>query len=477
MPSQANRRPIAAAIAGWADHGHGSLSQRLAYGLRRLIDAGLLAPGSPLPPERTLAAELAVSRSTVTAALDILRGEGLLTSRQGRGTFVAGAAPADAGDGEAANRMAVHLVEGAGGIDLAVGNPADVSHLPPISIDVADLLASGAGPGFQPLGLPSLRAAVAERYTAQGLHTDPDEVHITSGAHQAISLAIAALAGKRQPVAAETPGYPGFFDILEGLGHPLAPLRADRAGIVPESLADALTRGGAKVVYIQAAAQNPTGLVTSPARLRALAAVADEHDAIVIEDATLADLVFAGRPKTDLARLCRRATVVSVGSFSKVLWAGLRVGWMRGPVPVMDRTLHRRLALDLGPASPSQLLALGLLPHLDEIAAARRAFLADAVERGAAHLRAEIPGWHVNEPEGGSALWVDTGLRDTEALVQVAHRHGVHLAPGSIAVEGRRPDPHLRICVDRPWPLVEIGIRRAGAAWRDLTRGRSRIAG
>ena len=133
-------------------------------------------------------------------------------------------------------------------------------------------------------------------HTAAGLHTDAEEVHVTSGAHQAISLAISALAGKREPIAAETPGYPGFFDILEGLGHRLAPLRADRAGIVPESLAAALTTGGAKVVYVQAAAQNPTGVVTPPSRLRALAAVLDEHDAIVIEDATLAELVFAGPP-------------------------------------------------------------------------------------------------------------------------------------------------------------------------------------
>ena len=475
MNEQANRGPIAAAIAGWADHGHGNLSQRLAYGLRRLIDAGLLAAGSPLPPERTLAAELAVSRSTVTAALDLLRADGVLVSRQGQGTFVAGVG--DGVDGEAANRMAVHLVEGAGGIDLAVGNPADVSHLPPISIDMGDLLASGAGPGFQPLGLPALRAAVADLHTAAGLHTAADEVHITSGAHQALSLAITALAGRREPVAAETPNYPGFFDILEGLGHRLAIVHTDDAGMLPESLAAALTSGGARLVYIQAAAHNPTGVVTPPSRLRALAAVLDEHDAIVVEDATLAELVFAGRPPTDLARLCRRATVVSVGSFSKVLWAGLRVGWMRGAVPVIDRTLHRRLALDLGPAAPSQLLTLGLLPHLGEIAAARRAFLASAVARGAALLRAELPEWRVNDPGGGSALWVDTGRRDTDALVQVAHRHGVHLAPGSIAVEGRRPDPHLRICVDRPWPLVEVGVRRISAAWRDLTRTRARIAG
>jgi DNA-binding transcriptional MocR family regulator len=470
---QANRRPIAAAMSGWADGGHGNLSQRLAYGLRRLIDAGLLPVGAPLPPERRLAEELAVSRSTVTAALDLLRGDGLLVSTQGRGTFVAGVA--DDLEAGAANRMAVHLVAGAGGIDLAVGNPADVSHLPPVSIDLADLLASGAGPGFQPLGLPALRAAIAEIHTAAGVVTHPDEVHVTSGAHQAISLVL-ALAGRGERIAAETPGYPGMFDILEGNGHQLAPLHADRAGVLPESLRGALGAGGARIVYIQAGAQNPTGVVTSPARLRALAAVLDEHDAMVVEDSTLADLVFAGRPPTDLAQLCRRATVVSVGSFSKVLWGGLRVGWMRAPMPIVDRTLHRRLAQDLGPSTPAQLLTLALLPHLAEITANRRAFLAANVERGAALVRAEIPEWSLTEPAGGSALWVDTGLHDTDGLVQVAHRHGVHLAPGSIAVEGRRPDPHLRICVDRPWPLVDAGLRRVGAAWRELGR-RRRIAG
>ena len=306
--------------------------------------------------------------------------------------------------------------------------------------------------------------------------TDAEEVHVTSGAHQAISLTLVALAGRREPIAAETPGYPGFFDILEGTGHRLAPLRADRAGIVPESLEAALGPGGARVVYMQAGAQNPTGVVTSPGRLRALAAILDAHDAVVIEDATLAELVFTGRPPIDLARLCRRATVVSVGSFSKVLWGGLRVGWLRAPLSVVDRTLHRRLAQDLGPSTPSQLLTLALLPHLTDIVASRRAFLADNTARGAALLRAEIPEWSVPDPAGGSALWVDTGLHDTDALVQVAHRHGVHLAPGSIAVEGRRADPHLRICVDRPWPLVDAGLRRVGAAWRELGR-RRRIAG
>ena len=142
--------------------------------------------------------------------------------------------------------MADHLVGGAGGIDLAVGNPADVSHLPPVSVDVAALLESGAGAGFQPLGLPALRHAIAAMHTAHGLHVDVDEIHVTSGCHQAIGLAIGALTTPRDAVAVAMPGYPGLFDILDGLGNPIAPLRPT-AGILPESL-DAVLPGAARVV-------------------------------------------------------------------------------------------------------------------------------------------------------------------------------------------------------------------------------------
>ena len=88
-----------------------------------------------------------------------------------------------------------------------------------------------------------------------------------------------------------------------------------------------------------------------------------------------------------------------------------------------------------------------------------------------------MPEWELTDPEGGSALWPATPLADTGVLVQVAHRHGVHVAPGSIAVEGRRADCHLRVCVDRPWPHVEAGLHRLAGAWREVARRRERIAG
>lgn len=487
VASQSNRRPIdappssapsiAVALAGWADSGHGNLAQRLAVGLRRLIAAGLVPSGTRLPPERRFAGELAVSRSTVTAAIDLLRADGLVTSRQGRGTMVVGPPGVDI----SSNRMADHLVAGAGGIDLAVGNPADVSHLPAVSVDIADLLASGAGAGFQPLGLPAMRHALADHHRGLGQHTDPDEIHVTSGAHQAIALLIGTLAARGDDVAIETPGYPGMFDITDGIGVGVADLESDRAGIRPESLQRVLVERAPKVVYVQSGPQNPTGVVTPIGRVRALAAILDRHGApcgtTVVEDATLAELAFAGRPSTDLARTCRRTPVVSVSSFSKVLWGGLRVGWIRAPLPIIDRTLHRRLASDLGPAVPSQLLCLALLPHLVETAARRRDFLEDSVHRATEMLRSEVPVWEVDPPQGGSVLWVDTGLDDTAPLVRFAHRHGVHVASGSIALPGQRPDPHLRICVDRPWTLVDVGLRRLGAAWRELSLRPARAAG
>lgn len=149
----------------------------------------------------------------------------------------------------------------------------------------------------------------------------------------------------------------------------------------------------------------------------------------------------------------------------------------RVPAPIVERTLRRMLAGDLGPSIPSQLLALGWLPRLDEIAAQRRAFLERQILRGSARLRERLPEWTFEDPGGSSALWVDTGLSDASALVAVARRHGVHIASGAITMPGSAADGHLRVCVDRPWPIVEAGIERLAAAWHDLERRPERAAG
>jgi DNA-binding transcriptional MocR family regulator len=243
--------------------------------------------------------------------------------------------------------------------------------------------------------------------------------------------------------------------------------------MLPESLEDVIEGARPAAIYVQAGPPNPTGRTVPPSRQRALATVLDRHRVTVIEDATLAALSFTGRVPL-LAETCRSTTVVSVDSLSKTCWAGLRLGWIRGSAPVVERTMFRHLAFDLGPSVPSQLFALGMLPHLEEIIAERRQRLAEVVGFATEQLAALIPEAEFEIPDGGSVLWTRFPVADTEPLVRHARRFGVRLLPGSIHVTGRTATPFVRICVDRPIDHVAEGLERLARAWRDwreLERG------
>ena len=180
-------------LGDWSADGHGTLARRLAQALRNAIVGGVLPDGARLPAERHLAGLLAVSRSTVTTALDELRGEGLVRSHQGRGTEVVGPGEVITG-----HRVGAHFVNRGAGIDLAAVVPTDGSHLPQLSLTTADLV---AGRGLlEPLGLPALREELARWHTDLGRSTEASDIQVTHGAHHAIGLALDARAS--QPEAA-----------------------------------------------------------------------------------------------------------------------------------------------------------------------------------------------------------------------------------------------------------------------------------
>lgn len=461
---------LVAMLDGWESSGHGSLPRRLAHGLRLLIDSGVLPGGWRVPPERALAGRLSVGRTTVTQALDELRNEGLLASLQGSGTYVVGPdAPLPVG-----TRVAEHLSSGPG-IDLAKGDAPDLSHLPPISIEMWQLNASCGGAAVNAAGLPAMRQAIAEFSSKGGTTgrprtTEPDQIHVTAGGHQANFLVVSALAARGQAVAIAELSYPGIFDIFDSCEVRPAPVRMDSAGMIPESLDEVLGRERPAALYFQTGPQIPTGRVPPGARLRAIADVVDRHRVTVIEDTTLASLAFDGRVSM-LADLCRAATVISTGSLSKTCWSGLRLGWVRGPVPIIEQTIYRHLGSDLGPSVPSQVLALELLPHLDDIAARRRRRLETAVDVALEQLADSVPEASIVRPDGGSVLWARFPVDDSAALVSLARRHGVRVAPGSIHAVGKTPGPFVRIDVDRPAGLVREGIDRLARAWLDLLAG------
>jgi DNA-binding transcriptional MocR family regulator len=310
--------------------------------------------------------------------------------------------------------------------------------------------------------------ALAARHTERGLITQPEQIHVTSGAHQATSLALRCVAGRGAPVGVEETSYPGIFDVVDSFGGQVVPLERDRAGVLPEALERAIVQDRVAAVYLQTGPHNPTGRVSPPGRLRALAEVLDRHRATVVDDIALDDLAFDPTPRPRLAALCRTAPVITICSVSKVAWGGLRVGWMRGPASSIEQTMHLRLGFDLGASVPAQIIVLRLLPELDGLADQRRATLVSLVDRAVEQLHRDLPDWEIDPPQGGSVLWARTPLDDTGPFVQLAARHGVRVAPGSMANARRGPDPHVRICVDRPWPHVEEGLRRLATAWADL---------
>lgn len=450
-------------LGDWTNKGHGGLSRRLAQALRSAITGGVLPGGTRLPPERRLASLLSVSRSTVTAALDELRGEGLLTSRQGRGTEVVGTTD----PGATGNRVGSNYLP-RGGIDLAAVVPTDGSHLPDLSIRTEDIVAAQGH--LEPAGLPALREALAERMSLRHRPTDMAEIEVTHGTHHSISLVMDAFVSPGTNVLVEDPTYPGLLDNLDHRRARAVAIPGDAAGPDPEALRRLLRTHRPPVVYLQTGPHNPTGRVIAPARRRSIAEVLDEHgETVLLEDGALADLVFDGTSGPAFAELCRNTPVITAASCTKVAWATIRVGWLRATGVTRDRLARVRIATDLGASMPAQLLALQLLPHLDDLAVRRRAQLQVAVDEALAHLERAVPEWSVVPPAGSSALWVELPIPDAAPFVALARRHGVHVSPGAAHRVGGGPDPHLRICVDRPAAHVAEGLDRLAAAWHDLS--------
>ena len=279
--------------------GRGPLPVLLAARLRRLIDEGELAPGEPLPPDRALAAALAVGRSTVVSAYDLLREDGRIVRRQGSGTRVAGAEPAGPRQTTSAP-MFLHLLEPQDGvIPLACAAP----DTPPLELaeayaNIGPALAGTTGDiGYYPAGHPALRRAIADRYTEHGIRTSPDRILVTNGAQQALSLLARALLAPGQRVLVEGPTYPGALEAF----HEQAARPVTRpAGL--GGLAAAARRHRIALAYVISTFHNPTGSVLSPLARRALVRAAAAAAVPLIDDEVLSELAFPGvQPPPPLA--------------------------------------------------------------------------------------------------------------------------------------------------------------------------------
>jgi DNA-binding transcriptional MocR family regulator len=485
-----------AGLDGWADR-PGPLYQRLADALRDALDLGIPA-GTALPAERQLALQLAISRTTVVAAYRILRAEGRLISRQGSGTRVAGPArpararlatkarhdaatprhatgrparPASAvgfrsliGRDEAAVDLATAGV-GADGV-LTAGLLADAQ---------AELLRLAAGAvGYFPQGLPSLRRAIARHLTERGVATSEQQILVTNGAQQAIALLARRYASPGTTVAMENPTYAGALDAFAGAGARFVSFPAAEDGDPGPALQALVRRQRPRLLYLMPTFHNPTGLVATAETRRQLAALAAEHGLPLVEDNTLEPLAVGAPPPPPVAAFDSGGTVITIGSLSKVAWAGLRIAWIRAGPRLIAELMKVKAAEDLGSSVPSQVLGRAVLDDFPRISGLRSAQVCECLQRAARLLGEQLPAWRFRQPAGGHSLWLRLPGADASAFAATAMRHGVTVIPGpQLSPDGSFAD-HIRLQFLQPPGVLEAGIQRLAAAWADYTRAADR---
>ncbi len=442
----------------------------LARAIRRLVLDGRLPLKVRLPAERDLAAALAISRTTVTATYDALRAEGFMESRQGAGSWTALPVGRSRPIGTIAPPYGVsHTPDDPDLIDLGCAAPGAPAIFPEaVAAATAALPAYTSGPGYEPGGMPVLREVIAARYGARGLPTRPDQIVVTTGAQQAIALLLRLLVSPGDAVLVESPTYPHALDALRGHGARLVPA-AVSDGWDMELAAGGMRQAATRLAYVTPDFQNPSGLLMTDAERAALVAAARAADAQIIADETFAELSIDPVPlPAPMATHDSGGRVISVGSASKVLWGGLRVGWIRTTAPLARRLMVDRAAIDIAGPVLDQLIAAELLTRLEEVRAERTAALRASRDALAGALTDLLPDWEFRLPRGGMSLWVRLPAPVSGAVADVAMRRGVRVVAGPAFGADGLLDSYLRLpFVLAPEALV-TAVQRLAAAYREV---------
>ncbi len=459
-----NASTVARLLDNW-QASRGPSYARLATALRQLVLDGRLALATRLPSERELAVALGVSRTTVTAAYATLRDGGFAASRQGAGTWTT--LPHDRGPVPGAIISGL-LDDDTSALDLSCAAPSapEAAMYAAFADALSELPRHLPGHGYELIGLPTLRRAIADRYTARGLPTTPDQVLVTSGGQQSIALVISALTQPGDRLLVENPTYPNALEYARRADVRLVgvPLASD--GWDVDAFAAALRQTSPRLAYLVPDFHNPTGLLMPAADRSRLAKLLARARTPVIVDETLAELPLDrqeiplpfGADVPDPGQ-------IHVGTASKSFWGGLSIGWLRSTPETVRRIAARRALHEHGTAVLEQLATARLLADADSILSGRRRIIAEQRDALIAAVRERLPHWQLRVPSGGLVLWYDIGAPVSGPLVFAAEAQGVRLASGGrFGVEGGF-DRRLRLPYTLPvGSLVDVVARLATAA-------------
>ncbi|GAA1322131.1 PLP-dependent aminotransferase family protein [Leucobacter albus] len=460
-------RRLVQLLGDWRGDGHSYLE--LSDSIALLARDGTVPAGTALPAERPLADALGVSRTTVSASYQRLREGGLAHSRQGSGTVIR------------PQRATADLAEtaGAGDIDLTTACPAPWPGLAALSArafaeraDAFELL------GFDTIGSPELRRAIADRYTLRGLPTTPEQIMVTLGAQHANFLVARTLLRRGDRSLIESPSYPHAREALAAAGALVAELPVASDGYDAASILDIARRTSPCLVYLIPDHHNPTGQ-SMPEELRSeLIATLTAQGALILADETTAELTLGQhrlvRPfAAAAAHAHQQDAIITVGSLGKTVWGGLRVGWIRATPELIARLEVSRRIGDLGTGTWEQVIAELALERYDEILAERAVAHAAQYRTLAEQAAVHFPEWIVPRVAGGVSTWVDLGGRHSTRLARAGARAGVRLAPGPRFGSPGVFERFIRFPFSAPADDLRASLVRLRSGW-DADRGADR---
>jgi GntR family transcriptional regulator/MocR family aminotransferase len=456
------------------DAENGALFLQIARAIAEHIRRGRLRPGEPLPGSRSLAVTLGVHRNTVIAAFQELAAEGWITTSPARGTFVSRELP-DPPPRPPVNGAA-RIRDGAA-VPYALRPPARAwswspTHLPPVAAHLiggkpdvtlvpalalarayrrALLRKGGEVLGYgDPRGHERLRAAIAAMLAStRGLAVDASNVIITRGSQMALFLIARTLFAPGDVVAVEGLGYVPAWEALRGTGAKLVPLPVDAAGVSVEALGQLVAKQPVRAIYLTPHHQYPTTVSLSPGRRIELLELARRRRIAVIEDDYDHEFHYEGRPILPLASTDTSGSVVYLGTLSKVLAPGVRIGYVVAPPRVVAEMASQRALVDINGDQVVECAVAELFEDGEvqrHVSRARRIYRArrDALVEA---LHTHLPGvLSFNVPNGGMALWCRTRSNiNVEAWVKRCEAAGVRFHAGGQFAFEPRPLPYVRL--------------------------------
>jgi GntR family transcriptional regulator / MocR family aminotransferase len=447
--------------------------QQIARALVAEIQRGRLRPGDRLPGSRTLAKALRVHRQTVVSAIDDLVAAEWLVSRPASGIFVSNVPdppvkPVERGGrlrrGGAASRFALPVIAAPAaelpqvvppGAILMSGARPDVRLLP------ADLIARAYrralkqfGPALlsytEPAGFPQLRRELATMLSAtRGLVVEHDSILVTRGSQMALALVARALIRPGDAIVVEHPGYRPAWEAFRLAGAHIVPVRVDERGLDIHALQRAIAQRPVRAVYVTPHHQYPTTVTLTASRRVALLRLAAEKQFAIIEDDYDHEFHYSGRPVMPMASVDAQGLVVYIGTMSKVVAPGLRLGYVAAPKDLIERLVAYRSFADLQgdpvlECAVAELFEDGLIQR--HVRRMRRLYRERLTTLTSA-LRSQLGDFvSFREPSGGTAIWVRT--RDAQMMARWAHaarKRGVFFDTGPAFTINRTHTPGARL--------------------------------